>query len=115
MSSPHHELQSCNELSHFCSQDGVIDNDSLRYTIVLESGNQPVIEIEFEERLTDRCDTASDRVAWCGQMCPYSGQNGGVLRAQVVQAVIPPALEIDIAIAPQPLHLTGSERNPLDE
>ena len=44
-------LKSCRELACFCSQNGWIDNDSLHFTIMLETTREAFVEVEFEEVL----------------------------------------------------------------
>ncbi len=77
-------LKSCRELSRFCSRDGLIDAASLRFTIVMEIGNEVIVDVEFEELLEeDPCNTER-RITCRGQLHLYTDRYGHIIRAEVL-------------------------------
>ncbi|MBT8121352.1 MAG: hypothetical protein KJO10_02360 [Gammaproteobacteria bacterium] len=84
MSSLEKHLKSCRELSRFCSQNGLIDNQSLRYTIILETGNELFVEVQFDELLLECSNRDGERIPCCGQLHLYLDNNGHVIRTDVV-------------------------------
>jgi hypothetical protein len=77
-------LKSCSELCRFCSHDGFIDTDSLRFSIVMEVGNEIIVEIEFDEVLLAGCGSPAGRVPCHGQMHLFTDRYGHVIRAEVL-------------------------------
>ena len=77
-------LKSCRELSRFCSRNGCIDNDSLRYTIIMETSNEVVIDIEFEELLTESSGSFIGTMHCVGQLHLFLDQLGRVIRSEVL-------------------------------
>lgn len=77
-------LKSCCELSRFCSRDGLIDHDSLRFTIVMEIGNEVIVNIEFDELLITDSGDADCRISCRGQMHLFTDRYGHVIRAEVL-------------------------------
>ncbi len=84
MSKIEHYLKSCRELTRFCSRNGCIDNDSLRYTIIMETSNELVIDIEFEELLMESSGSLSGSIHCVGQLHLFLDQLGRVIRAEVL-------------------------------
>ncbi|HSG10610.1 MAG TPA: hypothetical protein VLB10_02565 [Gammaproteobacteria bacterium] len=84
MSSLETFLVSCRELSRFCSQNGLIDNQSLRYNIILETGNELFVEVEFDELLLECANRDGERIPCRGQLHLYLDNNGQVTRTEVV-------------------------------
>ena len=84
MSKIEHYLKSCRELTRFCSRNGCIDNDSLRYTVIMETCNEIVIEIEFDELLMEGSGSLGGRIRCCGQLHLFLDQLGRVIRAEVL-------------------------------
>jgi hypothetical protein len=77
-------LKSCRELSRFCSQNGWIDSDSVRFTVLMEIGNEIIVEIEFEELLMADSGSLAGRVTCHGQMHLFTDRYGHVIRAEVL-------------------------------
>jgi len=77
-------LKSCCELRRFCSRDGWIDNESLRYTIVMEIGREVIVQIEFDELLMDTPGCPVTRVACGGQLHLFTDRYGQILRVEVL-------------------------------
>jgi len=84
MSKIEHYLKSCRELTRFCSHDGCIDNDSLRYTIIMETCTEIVIDIEFDELLMEGSGSPGDRIRCFGQLRLFLDQLGRVIRSEVL-------------------------------
>ncbi len=77
-------LKSCRELSRFCSQNGWIDNQSLHYTVIIETANEVFVEVEFDELLMAGSGQLSGRITCCGQLHLYLDNAGRVIRAEVM-------------------------------
>ncbi len=77
-------LRSCSELRRFCSRNGWIDNDSLRYTILMETSDGVIVEIEFDELLLESPDSAATRVGCCGQLHLHTDRFGQILRVEAL-------------------------------
>jgi hypothetical protein len=77
-------LKSCRELARFCSQNGWIDNHSLRYTIMLETDKEVFVEVAFDELLMDGFGQIGGRVSCCGQLHLYLDDFGHVIRADIL-------------------------------
>ncbi len=77
-------LKSCCELRRFCSRDGWIDNDSLRYSIVMETDDGVIVEIEFDELLMESPDREATRVGCRGQLHLHTDRYGQITRAEVL-------------------------------
>jgi hypothetical protein len=77
-------LKSCVELARFCSQNGWIDSNSVRYQVIREFGNEIIIEIEFDEMLQAGTDTVVERIPCRGQLHLLTDRYGHVVRAEVL-------------------------------
>ena len=84
MSIIEHYLKSCRELTRFCSRNGWIDNDSLRYTVIVETTNEIFVEVEFDELLMEGPGSSSRRVSCCGQLHLHLDRYGRIMRAEVL-------------------------------
>jgi hypothetical protein len=77
-------LKSCRELSRFCSRDGWVDSDSLRFTIIMEIGNEIIVDIEFDELLMAGSGSLASRITCRGQLHLFTDRYGHVIRAEVL-------------------------------
>lgn len=77
-------LKSCCELRRFCSRDGWIDNDSLRYSVVMETAEGVIVNIEFDELLPEQPDRPAVRISCCGQLRLCKDRFGHILRAEAL-------------------------------
>ena len=84
MSKIEHYLKSCPELARFCSSNGWIDNESLRYSVVMENSHEIVIDIAFEELLMEGSGRLTGRISCSGQLHLFLDQLGRVIRAEVL-------------------------------
>ena len=84
MSIIEHYLKSCRELTRCCSQNGWIDTESLRYRILIETGNELVVNVEFDELLMDGTGISNRRVPCFGQVHLLLDRVGRIIRAEVL-------------------------------
>jgi hypothetical protein len=77
-------LKSCRDLSRFCSSNGWIDIDSLRYTVVMETSTEIVVQVEFDELLTQGSGNLAERVSCFGQLHLFLDRLGRVIRTEVL-------------------------------
>lgn len=74
----HEYLLSCRELAQLCTQNGWIDNDTLRYEVVHESPEAMVAEVRFEEVIMEGAGCIADRVACYGKVRARLNERGEV-------------------------------------
>lgn len=72
-------LRDCRELSRFCSQNGWIDNDTLKVEIVDERPGQVVAAVQFDEVIMEGSGCVAGRVPCFGQVRMRIGGSGNVL------------------------------------
>jgi hypothetical protein len=84
MSIIEHYLKSCRELTRCCSQNGWIDTDSLQYSIIIETGNELVVNVEFDELLLEGNGNYDRRVPCSGQVHLFLDRVGRIIRAEVL-------------------------------
>lgn len=77
-------LRNCGELTRFCSRDGWIDEDSVRFTIVMETGNEIIVNIEFDELLDDGHGNPAGRISCRGQLLLFTDRYGQITRAEAL-------------------------------
>ena len=77
-------LRSCGELARFCSRSGWIDEGSVRYTVVMEKGNEIIVNIQFDELLEDETGNRSVRITCTGQLLLYTDRYGHIVRAEAL-------------------------------
>lgn len=61
-------LKTTPKLAKLCTQNGWIDNDSLRYQIIEQSDGQLVLAVEFEEIIMEGSGCVADRKACYGRV-----------------------------------------------
>ena len=61
-------LKTAPELSRLCTQNGWIDNDSLRYDIIEQGDHQLVLAVEFEEIIVEGAGCVADRKSCYGRI-----------------------------------------------
>ena len=84
MSSIEEYLKNCRELIRFCSRNGWIDSASLRFTIIVESSEELVVDVEFDELLLESSGCEGDRIPCFGQVHLYLDRLGRVVRAEAL-------------------------------
>jgi len=77
-------IRSCSELSRFCSRNGWIDGNSLRFSIVLESVNEIFVEVHFDEVLMEGAGKTATRIPCSGQLHLQIDQYGRVIRTEAL-------------------------------
>jgi len=84
MSTVEKYLKNCRELTRFCSRNGWIDQQSLRFTVIVESSEELIIDVEFDELLMESPDCQSERIHCFGQVHLYLDRLGRVIRAEAI-------------------------------
>jgi hypothetical protein len=77
-------LKSCGELSRFCSRNGWIDNGSLHYAVTWLTNDEILVDVEFEELMTEGGGNLAGRVSCSGQMRMFLDKYGQVVRCEVL-------------------------------
>ena len=84
MSTVEKYLKNCRELTRFCSRNGWIDQQSLRFTVIMESNEELIVDVEFDELLMESSGSQCDRISCFGQVHLYLDRLGRVIRAEAV-------------------------------
>ena len=84
MSTVEKYLKNCRELTRFCSRNGWIDQQSLRFTVIVESSEELIVDVEFDELLMESSGCQSERISCFGQVHLYLDRLGRVIRAEAV-------------------------------
>jgi hypothetical protein len=61
-------LQHCREITAFCTQNGWIDNDSVKYEVLGSDENAAIISVEFLEILMEGSGCVADKVSCHGRL-----------------------------------------------
>jgi hypothetical protein len=77
-------LHSCRKLVRFCSQNGLIDNKTLRHSILELEDGAVIVMIEFEEIVMEGSGCIAARVSCYGQMRIYLDNEGEVLGSELL-------------------------------
>ncbi len=84
MAAIEHYLKSCSELTRLCSLNGLVDSDSLKYTIIIESDCEIVVAVEFDEWLLEGSTGRGKRIACRGQLHLFLDRLGRIHHAEVL-------------------------------
>jgi len=84
MSTVEKYLKNCRELTRFCSRNGWIDQQSLRFTVIVESSEELIVDVEFDELLMENPGCQSERIPCFGQVHLYLDRLGRVIRAEAI-------------------------------
>lgn len=84
MSNIERYLKNCRELTRFCSRNGWVENTSLRYTVIAESSEELLIDVEFDELLLESSGGEGDRIRCFGQLHLFLDRLGRVIRAEAL-------------------------------
>lgn len=77
-------LKSSHEISRFCSQNGWIDNESLRYVVIWETHNEVCVDIAFDELLLESGGNLPVKVSCRGQLRLSLDPRGRITRAEIL-------------------------------
>jgi uncharacterized protein (DUF924 family) len=77
-------LASCRELAQLRTQDGFIDNDTLRVEIQEDSPQAITAWVEFEEVLVEAAGCVADRVICAGRVRLAKDPNGNIVGMEIV-------------------------------
>jgi len=84
MSTVEKYLTNCRELTRFCSRNGWIDNSSLRFTVIVASSEELIVDIEFDELLQEGPGSQGVRISCFGQVHLQLDRFGRVVRAVAI-------------------------------
>ena len=82
MSSIGYYLKNCHQLTYFCSRNGWIDNTSLRYTTIVESIEELLVDVD--ELLLESCGYEGICLPCSGQIHLFPDRPGRVVRAEAL-------------------------------
>jgi len=77
-------LQSCRELNALCTQNGWIDNETLRVDVLEQAGGTVLAAVTFEEILMEGSGCVAGRVSCYGRVRARLGPDGNVERLEVL-------------------------------
>ena len=82
MSTVEKYLKNCRELTRFCSRNGWIDSQSLRFSVIVETNEELIVDVEFDELLMESPGSQCERIPCYGQVHLYLDRFGQVVRAE---------------------------------
>ena len=77
-------LHQCRELNALCTQNGWIDNDTLRVDILEKNGPNILAAVSFEEILMEGAGCVAGRVSCYGRVRAWLTENGQVERLDIL-------------------------------
>jgi len=77
-------LRSCRKLVRFCSQNGWIDNETLRFDILELEDGAVIAAIEFEEIVMEGSGCVAAKVSCYGRMRIYLDDDGEVQGSELL-------------------------------
>ncbi|HEW98336.1 MAG: hypothetical protein DRR16_14175 [Candidatus Parabeggiatoa sp. nov. 3] len=79
-----HYLQTCRELSQLTTQNGWIDNDTLKITILSTEENSVVVEVRFDELIMEGSGCLADRIKCYGQVRLQLDENDHIINMEIL-------------------------------
>lgn len=77
-------LMSCRELTAFCTQNGWIDNKSLRYEIIEQNDHHVIAFVQFDEILMEGSGYTAGRMPCQGRLRLTLDRYGQVIDAELI-------------------------------
>jgi hypothetical protein len=77
-------LKSCRELSQLTTQNGWIDNDSLKITTLSMEENSVIVEVRFDELVMEGSGCLADRVSCYGQVRLQRDENDQITNMEIL-------------------------------
>ncbi|QBQ56021.1 hypothetical protein [Nitrosococcus wardiae] len=77
-------LKSSPKLAQLCSQNGWIDNETLRYELMEKGSDQAVINVTFDEVIMEGSGCVADRISCYGKMRLTLGDRGQVENSEII-------------------------------
>ncbi len=77
-------LESCRELSQLTSQNGWIDNETLKISILTQAENTTLVDVRFDELIMEGAGCLADRVACYGQVRLQLDENEQVTKMEIL-------------------------------
>ncbi|OAD18765.1 hypothetical protein THIOM_005631 [Candidatus Thiomargarita nelsonii] len=77
-------LESCRELSQLTTQNGWIDNETLKITVLTQAENTALVDVRFDELIMEGAGCLADRVACYGQVRLQLDENEQVTNMEIL-------------------------------
>jgi len=77
-------LKSSRELAQLCSQNGWIDNETLRYELTEQDNSHAVVNVTFDEVIMEGSGCVADRISCYGKLRLTLDTNGQVETSEFV-------------------------------
>jgi hypothetical protein len=77
-------LKSSRELSKLCSQNGWIDNETLRYELMEQDNTHAIVNVTFDEVIMEGSGCVADRISCYGKMRLTLDNNGRVEKSEFI-------------------------------
>lgn len=77
-------LKSSRELAQLCSQNGWIDNETLRYELTEQDNDHAVVNVHFDEVVMEGSGCVAARVPCYGKMRLSLGDKGQVENSEFI-------------------------------
>jgi hypothetical protein len=77
-------LKSARELSTLCSQNGWIDNETLRYELMEQDDTHAVVNVTFDEVVMEGSGCVADRVSCYGKLRLTLDNSGQVENSEFI-------------------------------
>lgn len=77
-------LESCRELSQLTTQNGWIDNETLKITILAQENHTAIVDVRFEELIMEGAGCLADRVSCYGQVQLQLDENEQVINMEIL-------------------------------
>jgi hypothetical protein len=77
-------LETCRELSQLTTQNGWIDNETLKINILSQEKNATLVDVRFEEIVMEDAGCFAARVECYGQVRLQLDENGQVMKMEIL-------------------------------
>jgi len=77
-------LENCRELSQLTTQNGWIDNETLKISILTQAENTTLVDVRFDELIMEGAGCLADRVACYGQVRLQLDENEQVTNMEIL-------------------------------
>ncbi len=77
-------LKTCRELSQLTTQNGWIDDDTLKITTLSTEENSVVVEVRFDELVMEGSGCLADRVKCYGQVRLQRDENDQIVNMEIL-------------------------------
>jgi len=77
-------LETCRELSQLTTQNGWIDNDSLKFNLLTQNEDNLLVEVYFDEIIMEGSGCVAGKVNCYGRVRLLLGQNGEIVGIDIL-------------------------------